>query len=161
MLSKNHPNIEIMRGDFRKVDDLVLAVDNCFALVHLGGIVGDPACSVDEKLTKDINLTATKIIGQIAKAAGVRKFIFASSCSVYGAQDSVLNEDSPTNPLSLYARTKIASERVLDQLKSTHFAPIFLRFGTVYGFSGRTRFDLVANLLTANAFTKKNHDSLW
>ncbi len=152
---KNHPNLEIMRGDFRKVDDLVQAVDNCFALVHLGGIVGDPACSVDEKLTKDINLTATKIIGQIAKAAGVRKFIFASSCSVYGAQDSILDENSPTNPLSLYARTKIASERVLDQLKNDHFAPIFLRFGTVYGFSGRTRFDLVANLLTANAFTKK------
>ena len=153
---KNHPNIEIIRGDFRKIDDLVQAVDNCFALVHLGGIVGDPACSVDEKLTKDINLTATKIIGQIAKAAGVSKFIFASSCSVYGAQDSILDENSPTNPLSLYARTKIASERVLDDLKSNDFAPIFLRFGTVYGFSGRTRFDLVANLLAANAYTKKS-----
>ena len=152
---KDHPSLEIIRGDFRKVDDLVQAVDNCFALVHLGGIVGDPACSVDEKLTKDINLTATKIIGQIAKAAGVRKFIFASSCSVYGAQDAILNENSPTNPLSLYARTKIASERVLDELRSDYFAPIFLRFGTVYGFSGRTRFDLVANLLTANAYTKK------
>ena len=119
--SRNNPNIEIMKGDFRKVDDLVKAVDNCFALVHLGGIVGDPACSVDEKLTKDINLTATKIIGQIAKAAGVRKFIFASSCSVYGAQDSILDENSPTNPLSLYARTKIASERVLDELKNEVF----------------------------------------
>ena len=151
----NNKNLEILRGDFRKIDDLVMAVADCNAVVHLGGIVGDPACSVDEKLTKDVNLTASKIIGQIAKAAGVSKFVFASSCSVYGAQDSMLDENSITKPLSLYARTKIASERVLYDLRGENFAPIFLRFGTVYGFSGRTRFDLVANLLTANAYTKK------
>lgn len=151
----NNKNLEILRGDFRKIDDLVMAVADCNAVVHLGGIVGDPACSVDEELTKDVNLTASKIIGQIAKAAGVSKFIFASSCSVYGAQDSMLDENSITKPLSLYARTKIASERVLYDLRDENFAPIFLRFGTVYGFSGRTRFDLVANLLTANAYTKK------
>ena len=151
----NNKNLEIIRGDFRKVDDLVMAVADCNAVVHLGGIVGDPACSVDEQLTKDVNLTASKIIGQIARTAGVSKFIFASSCSVYGAQDSMLDENSTTKPLSLYARTKIASERVLSELRNDSFTPIFLRFGTVYGFSGRTRFDLVANLLTANAYTKK------
>ena len=151
----NNKNLEIIRGDFRKIDDLVMAVADCYAVVHLGGIVGDPACSVDEKFTKDVNLTASKIIGQIAKAAGVSKFIFASSCSVYGAQDSILDEHSVAKPLSLYARTKIASERVLSELRDDIFTPIFLRFGTVYGFSGRTRFDLVANLLTANAYTKK------
>ena len=151
----NNKNLEIIRGDFRKVDDLVMAVADCNAVVHLGGIVGDPACSVDEQLTKDVNLTASKIIGQIARTAGVSKFIFASSCSVYGAQDAILDENSETKPLSLYARTKIASERVLSELRNDSFTPIFLRFGTVYGFSGRTRFDLVANLLTANAYTKK------
>ena len=151
----DNPNLEIIKGDFRKIDDLCLAVENCFCVVHLGGIVGDPACSVDEKLTIEINLTATKTIGQIAKSAGVQKFIFASSCSVYGAQDTLLDESSETKPLSLYANTKIASERILDKLSDDNFTPIFLRFGTVYGFSGRTRFDLVVNLLTANALRKK------
>jgi len=151
----SNKNLEIIRGDFRKIDDLVLSVADCNAVVHLGGIVGDPACSVDEQFTKEVNLTASKIIGQIAKAAGVNKFIFASSCSVYGAQDSILDEYSEVKPLSLYARTKIASERVLSELIDNSFTPVFLRFGTVYGFSGRTRFDLVANLLTANAYTKK------
>ena len=150
-----HKDLEIIKGDFRKIDDLVLAISGCYAVVHLGGIVGDPACSVDENLTREVNLTASKTIGQIAKSSGVEKFIFASSCSVYGAQDSILNEESKTNPLSLYARTKIASEKVLQDLSDIDFKPIFLRFGTVFGFSGRTRFDLVANLLTAHAFYDK------
>ncbi len=151
----NHQDLEIVKGDFRKIDDLVVAISDCYAVVHLGGIVGDPACSVDERLTKEVNLTASKTIGMIAKSAGVEKFIFASSCSVYGAQDSILDEDSDTNPLSLYAKTKIASERVLKDLSDASFKPIFLRFGTVFGFSGRTRFDLVVNLLAAHAFYNK------
>ena len=149
-------SLELHEGDFRKIDDLVHAINGCETVIHLGGIVGDPACSVDEDLTKEINLTATKIIGQISKSAGVSKFIFASSCSVYGAQESILTEESSTKPLSLYAKTKIASERILSEISDENFAPIFLRFGTVFGFSGRTRFDLVVNLLTANAFFKKS-----
>ncbi len=152
---KSHENLELYNGDFRKIDDLVIAMDGCQILVHLGGIVGDPACSVDENLTKEVNLTSTKIIGQIAKSSGIRKFIFASSCSVYGAQESILTEESETKPLSLYANTKIASEKILNEISDESFSPIFLRFGTVFGFSGRTRFDLVVNLLTANAFFKK------
>jgi len=152
----NHDSLELHDGDFRKIDDLVRAINGCETVIHLGGIVGDPACSVDENLTKEINLTATKIIGQISKSAGVSKFIFASSCSVYGAQESILTEDSATKPLSLYAKTKIASERILNEISDENFSPIFLRFGTVFGFSGRTRFDLVVNLLTANAFFKKS-----
>ena len=157
----NHPNLEIIKGDFRKVDDLCIAINDCYAVVHLGGIVGDPACSIDEKLTIEVNLTATKVIGQIAKSVGVKKFIFASSCSVYGAQDSLLNEYSDTYPMSLYAKTKITSEQILSELSDENFSPIFLRFGTVYGLSGRTRFDLVVNLLTANAYTKKTNDCIW
>ena len=75
----DNKNLEIIRGDFRKIDDLVVAMSGCYAVVHLGGIVGDPACSVDEMLTREVNLTASKTIGQIAKSSGVRKFIFASS----------------------------------------------------------------------------------
>jgi nucleoside-diphosphate-sugar epimerase len=81
----------------------------------------------------------------------VRRFVFASTCSVYGASDELLDERSETRPLSLYGRTKVASERVLLQLANPQFAPIILRFATIYGLSGRTRFDLVVNLLTARA----------
>jgi nucleoside-diphosphate-sugar epimerase len=153
---KDHPNFSLIEADFRKVDDLVSAMQDCSNVVHLGGLVGDPACAVDEFLTTEINLTSTKIIGLIAKAAGVKKFIFASSCSVYGDQNGFLNEDSVTKPLSLYAKTKIASERVLQDLVSEEFSPIILRFGTVFGLSGRTRFDLVVNLLSAKAIVEKN-----
>nr|NIV16644.1 NAD-dependent epimerase/dehydratase family protein [Fodinibius sp.] len=99
----------------------------------------------------DINLMATRMIADIAKGKGVERFIFASTCSVYGASDQVLTEESHLNPVSLYARSKIASERVLMQMADDRFAPVILRFSTIYGLSGRTRFDLVVNLLTAKA----------
>jgi nucleoside-diphosphate-sugar epimerase len=121
------------------------------SVVHLGGLVGDPACAVDEELTIQINLIATRMIAQVAKGNGISRFVFASSCSVYGACDQVLNEKSALNPVSLYARSKIASENVLLSLKDSTFEPVILRFGTIYGLSGRTRFDLVVNLLAAKA----------
>jgi len=146
-----HPNCELVQADFRHVDVLVKAMRGIDEVVHLGGLVGDPACAVDEELTIDINLAATRAVAEVAKGAGVRKFIFASTCSVYGASDEVLDERSALNPVSLYARTKIASERLLLQLTDDSFQPIIVRFGTIYGISGRTRFDLVVNLLTAKA----------
>jgi nucleoside-diphosphate-sugar epimerase len=119
--------------------------------MHLAGLVGDPACAVDTDLTVDINVTGTRLVGEIAKAQGVRRFIFASSCSVYGACDEIVDEQARLNPQSLYARSKVASEAVLGPLNSSDFAVTCLRFATVYGISGRTRFDLVVNLLCAKA----------
>lgn len=147
----SHPHLEIVRADFRQVDQMVQAMRNVETVIHLGAIVGDPACALDEELTIEINLMATRMIAEIAKGSGVSRFIFASTCSVYGASDEVLDEHSSLNPVSLYARSKIASEKVLVQMANDHFAPVILRFGTIYGFSGRTRFDLVVNLLTAKA----------
>jgi nucleoside-diphosphate-sugar epimerase len=147
----NHENLEIIEADFRQVDKIVQAVRGMDAVVHLGGLVGDPACAVDEDLTIDINLTATRMVAEVAKGSGVKRFVFASTCSVYGASDEVLDERSGLNPVSLYARSKIASEIVLHRLADATFAPTLLRFGTIYGLSGRTRFDLVVNLLTAKA----------
>jgi nucleoside-diphosphate-sugar epimerase len=146
-----HPNCELVEADFRHVDVLVKSMRGVDEVVHLGGLVGDPACAVDEELTVDINLAATRAIAEVAKGAGVRKFVFASTCSVYGASDETLDERSALNPISLYARTKIASERLLLNLTDDSFQPIIVRFGTVYGISGRTRFDLAVNLLTAKA----------
>ncbi|MCS7057711.1 MAG: NAD(P)-dependent oxidoreductase [Meiothermus sp.] len=151
----HHPNLEIIQADFRQVDKVVQAMRGVDTVVHLGGLVGDPACALDENLTIEINLVATRTIAEIAKGMGVRRFIFASTCSVYGASDMVLNERSSLNPVSLYARSKIASEQVLHKLQSDDFSLVILRFGTIYGLSGRTRFDLVVNLLTAKAVVEK------
>jgi nucleoside-diphosphate-sugar epimerase len=149
-----HPRLEIMRADFRQVDKVVEATKGMDAVIHLGAIVGDPACALDEDLTIEVNLMATRMIAEVAKGSGVSRFIFASTCSVYGASDEVLDEYSELNPVSLYARSKIASERVLMSLSDSNFAPTVLRFGTIYGLSGRTRFDLVINLLTAKALVE-------
>jgi nucleoside-diphosphate-sugar epimerase len=145
------PNLTLIREDFRHIEVLTRAMSGVGSVVHLGGLVGDPACALDPELTVDVNVTATKLVGEIAKAQGVRRFVFASSCSVYGACDEIVDEDSRFNPQSLYARSKVASEVVLGTLNCRDFAVTCLRFATIYGFSGRTRFDLVVNLLCAKA----------
>jgi nucleoside-diphosphate-sugar epimerase len=147
----NRPELDIVRADFRRVDALVAAMQGVDHLVHLGGIVGDPACAIDEDLTIDVNVAATRLIGEVAKGNGIKHFIFASTCSVYGAGDEILTESSTLNPLSLYARSKAASERLLFKMADDRFTPIVVRFGTIYGLAGRTRFDLVVNLLAAKA----------
>lgn len=146
-----HPNLTLIREDFRHIEVLTRAVSGVGSVVHLGGLVGDPACAFDPSLTVDINVTATRLIGEIAKARGVRRFVFASSCSVYGACGDIVDEDSSFNPQSLYARSKVASEAVLFGLNDSDFSVTCLRFATIYGISGRTRFDLVVNLLAAKA----------
>ncbi len=146
-----HPNFELIPGDLRRIDTVVHAARGRDAIVHLGAIVGDSACSICEDLTIEINLEATRTIAEIGKGFGVNRFIFASTCSVYGASDETLDERSALNPLSLYARTKMDSEKVLLRLADHAFAPTIMRFGTIYGLSGRPRFDLVVNVLAAKA----------
>jgi len=153
--SLDHPNLEIEQADFRQIDKVVQAMRGVQAVIHLGAIVGDPACAYDEKLTVEINHVATKMIAEVAKGCGVRRFIFASTCSVYGAGSEILNEHSVLRPVSLYAESKIASEKVLLEMADQEFSPTMMRFGTIYGFSGRVRFDLVVNLLTAKALLDK------
>lgn len=148
---ENHQNLRILEGDFRNIDTVVRGMQEAEAVIHLGGIVGDPACAVDEELTVEVNLAATRTIADVAKGHGVTRFIYASSCSVYGESSDILNESSTLNPISIYSKSKIASEDILMESVSANFQPTILRFGTIYGFSGRTRFDLVVNLLTAMA----------
>jgi len=148
---ENHRNLRIEEGDFRNIDSVVRGMQEAEAVIHLGGIVGDPACAVDEELTIEVNLAATRTIADVAKGHGVTRFIYASSCSVYGESNNILSETSELNPISIYAKSKIASEKILMESVSAKFQPTILRFGTIYGFSGRTRFDLVVNLLTAMA----------
>lgn len=146
-----HPNFEFVRGDFRHIETVVRSLVGMEAVIHLGAIVGDPACAIDEDFSTEINLIATRVLAEACKGYGIQRFVFASTCSVYGASDLTLDERSALNPVSLYARTKIDSEQVLLGMADHAFAPTILRFSTIYGLSPRPRFDLVVNLLTAKA----------
>ncbi|MDF1760597.1 MAG: NAD-dependent epimerase/dehydratase family protein [Coxiellaceae bacterium] len=145
------PQLELIKADFRQVDAVVNAVKGVSSVIHLGAIVGDPACAIDENMTIEINLMATRMIAEVCKGFGVKRFIFASTCSVYGASDEVLDETSALSPVSLYAKSKIACEQVLQKMADDQFSPVVLRFSTIFGLSGRMRFDLVVNLLSAKA----------
>ena len=145
------PRFQLIEGDSRDVSAVFRAMLDMDAVVHLGELVGDPACALDERLTLEINLAATRMVAEAAKGCGVKRFIYSSSCSVYGASDRIVNERSELNPVSVYARAKIGSEQTLLALNGPNFHPVILRFATVYGRSPRPRFDLVINLLTAKA----------
>lgn len=144
-------DFELIKGDFRHVEMVVRATRGVHAVVHMGAIVGDPACAVDEDYSVDVNYAATRMIREVCRGFGVRRFVFASTCSVYGASDHVLDERSALHPVSLYARTKIESEQAILALRDETFSPTILRLGTVFGLSPRPRFDLVVNLVTAMA----------
>lgn len=147
----NNRSFEIYEGDFRYINVLTEALEDCDALIHLGAIVGDPACTVSDKLTIETNLLATKFIVQVAKSKNCQRLIFASTCSVYGASDKeFLTEESPTNPVSLYAKTKLDSEKILLS-EGKELITTILRFATCYGPSFRERYDLVVNLLALKA----------
>lgn len=147
----SHPRLELVKADFRDVEPVVRALRGVDAVVHLGGVVGDQSCDLDEQRTLEINVTATRLLAEAARGLDVPRFVFASTGAVYGACDHLMDEESPLNPVSLYARSKIAGERILLEMASDVFAPTVMRFGTIFGFSGRARFDLVINLLTAKA----------
>ena len=147
----------LYRGDARSVDTVLEAIDGVDAVVHLGGLVGDPASEIDPEKTLEYNLHSTQLLASICKYHGITRFVFASTCSVYGRSDGDtgrLSEDDARNPVSLYARLKIQSERVLRELADEHFAPTILRMATVYGRSPRMRFDLVGNILPAKAYSE-------
>jgi nucleoside-diphosphate-sugar epimerase len=145
------PRFELVPGDSRDIGSVFSAMLGADAVVHLGELVGDPACALDERLTLEINSAATRMLAEAARGYGVKRFIYASSCSVYGANDDLLDETSELNPVSLYARAKIMSESALLDLNDDTFHPVILRLSTVFGLSYRPRFDLVVNLLSAKA----------
>lgn len=146
-----HPRLDFILGDSRNIQDVVRAMSGVSNVIHLAAIVGDPACAEDKANAFQINYAATRMLLEIAQGQGIERFLFASSCSVYGASDSVTDERSETQPISLYAETKLQSERVLLDARSRSFHPTVLRFATVFGLAPRPRFDLVVNLLTAKA----------
>jgi len=147
----SHPRLEMVAADFRDQMVVAHAVQGVSAVIHLGAIVGDPACAIDGDFTIGTNFEATRIIADAAKRAGIERFVFGSTCSVYGASAETLDETSALNPVSLYANTKIAAERALLDLRDADFAPVIMRFATAYGHSYRPRYDLAVNVMTAKA----------
>lgn len=138
-------------GDVRSFDTAVL--DGIDAVVHLAGLSNDPLGELDPTLTDEINVGGTRRVALAAKARGVGRFVFASSCSLYGFAEGAraLDETCAQNPLTAYARSKVDGERTLAELTDAQFRPISLRFSTAFGWSPRLRLDLVVNNLCASA----------
>ena len=150
-----HPNFEFFKGDVRNAEDVNIALKEVDAIAHLAAIVGDPAC---KKYSEDANTTnwnGSVALFNAAEAAGVKRFVFASTCSNYGKMpdsNSFVTETSELNPVSLYAELKVKFEKyLLEEKKDSAMCSTALRFSTVYGFSPRIRFDLTVNEFTRNA----------
>jgi nucleoside-diphosphate-sugar epimerase len=141
-------------ADVRSISaDLLKDVDS---IVHLAAISNDPMGNTYEKVTLDINYKASVDLAKKAKEAGVKSFVYASSCSMYGsADDRPRTEDSPLNPLTAYAKSKVATERDLEKLADNEFKVTSLRFSTACGMSERLRLDLVLNDFVAGAVSTK------
>jgi len=124
------------------------------AVIHLAGLSNDPTGELNPGLTEEINLKASIRLAEAARKAGVPRFLFASSCSIYGqGQGGALTEEASFNPLTAYARSKVETEAALSAMADPDFSPVFLRNATAYGFSPRLRFDVVVNNLTGWAVT--------
>src|SRR5437764_15380893 len=112
------------------------------AVVHLAALSNDPIGNLNDGWTEDINFHASVKLAELAKAAGVSRFLFSSSCIMYGASNTeVVTEESPLDPKTEYARSKVKAELAIAKLAAPGFSPIFLRNGTIYGVSPRMRFD--------------------
>jgi len=148
---EKHPNFELVPGDIRDIRAVVETMRSCDSVVDLAAIVGDPACEENPKLATEINRAATRMLIDVGRGYGIQRFLLASTCSVYGASEFLMDERAQVAPISLYARTKVDSENLLLEAKCADFHPTILRLATLFGVSPRPRFDLVVNLLTARA----------
>ena len=156
----SNPCFEFMHGDVSDRTKLQEAVAGMDAVVHLAAIVGDPACSREPDLARRVNLESSLSLIDESRRSGVRRFIFASTCSNYGKMKDAtqyVDEESELSPVSLYAETKVAVEKALLQSAgSDGWSPTPLRFATVFGVSPRMRFDLTVNEFTMEMLTKKH-----
>ena len=159
----HHPNFHFVKADVTEPravrDSLKRDWQKPDSLIHLAAIVGFPACqSVGKQVAWRYNVDATKMVFEQAADLGVERFVFASTYSNYGLSEDgkPVTEESPLNPQSLYAETKIAAEEFLLSQRDVVCSPLLFRFATLYGISPRTRFDLIVNQFVLDAFTKRS-----
>ncbi len=146
------PDIRTMDRDIRDVSAHDL--EGFDAVVHLAALSNDPIGNLNPDWTDSINREGTRRLAGSAREAGVGRFLFASSCIMYGlSEGGEVDEHSPLNPQTDYARSKVAAEQSLLELAAPDFSPVLLRNGTIYGFSPRMRFDTVLNSLVGSALT--------
>ena len=149
---KHHPNLEQIKGDIRNRDLLEKIMPGCDAVIHLACISNDPSFELDPGLGKSINYDAFLDLVDVAKENGVKRFIYASSSSVYGIKETEnVTEDLPLEPLTDYSKYKALCEEVLLEKREPGFVTLILRPATVCGYSPRLRLDLTVNILTNHA----------
>jgi nucleoside-diphosphate-sugar epimerase len=141
----SHPNLELIRDDIRWFDPGILR--NVDVVMDLAAISNDPSGELEPSKTLDINYLGRIRVARLSKEYGVRRYILASTCSIYGFQESILDESSPVNPLTTYSKANRKAEQDVLPLTSSQFCVTVLRFATVYGYSPRMRFDLAVNAM--------------
>ncbi|RPI17203.1 MAG: SDR family oxidoreductase [Ignavibacteriae bacterium] len=150
----NDSRVEIVEGDIRNIELVNAVMNNASSVILLAAVVGDPASASRPEQTVETNYLASQMIASACRLKGKNRFIYASTCSVYGIGNKTLDESAPLNPVSLYAKTKISSEQSILQLVDNNFSPTIMRMSTLYGFSPRMRFDLVVNTMTMTAYAE-------
>ena len=151
-----YKNYELIKKDIRDLKKEDFKDYNFYGIVHLAALSNDPLGMLDEQLTYDINHLASVNLAKIAKDLKIERFVFASSCSLYGQGGSkALTENSPSNPQTAYGKSKILAENDISQLADDKFSPTFMRNATAFGFSPRMRFDIVVNNLSGFAKVEK------
>lgn len=153
---KDHPHLQEIRGDIRDRGTLQKVIPGCQAVIHLACISNDPSFELDPDLGKSINHDAFINLVDISRDSGVRRFIYASSSSVYGVKEEEnVTEDLPLEPLTDYSKYKAMCEEVLLKRRASGFVTLILRPATVCGYSPRLRLDLTVNILTNHAVTNR------
>jgi len=145
-------DIPYLRKDLRDIE--IADLKNIDAIVHLCALSNDPLGNFNPGITYEISHKGSVRLAELAKKAGVQKYVFSSSCSVYGSSPEILNEESEVNPLTAYAVSKVRAEKDISKLADSEFCPTFLRSSTAYGLSPMQRFDLVVNNFVAWSYTK-------
>lgn len=157
-LRRVRDRVRLLPGDIRSMPSS--AMEGVTAIINLGGLSNDPTAEYNPDANHQMNTVATRTLAEMARSQGVKRYLFASSCSIYDVgvvdeeRDVLLNEDAVVQPRAAYAVSKLAGEKELLSLQDETFSPVILRMGTLFGFSPRMRYDLVVNTFVKDAFLK-------